>query len=132
MNAQDLLARLQDASPDGPLDRLASLVVEHELSQPVEALFPPALVARALLLGGSLHMAMGAMMFVFAVAMCFVAGVNHRSLSEALSASKQAAGTYTSQRDQRVAQLQSQLQRLEAIQKEMPALPPMRQKAVQR
>lgn len=56
----------------------------------------------------------------------------HRSLSEALSASKQAAGTYTSQRDQRVAQLQSQLQRLESIQKEMPALPPMRQKAVQR
>ena len=56
----------------------------------------------------------------------------HRSLSEALSASKQAAGTYTSQRDQRVAQLQAQLQRLESIQKEMPALPPMRQKAVQR
>lgn len=56
----------------------------------------------------------------------------HRSLSEALSASKQAAGSYTSQRDQRVAQLQSQLKRLESIQKEMPALPPMRQKAVQR
>jgi len=48
MNAQDLLARLQDASPDGPLDRLASLVVEHELSQPLETLLPPALVARAL------------------------------------------------------------------------------------
>ena len=56
----------------------------------------------------------------------------HRSLSEALNASKQAAGTYTSQRDQRVAQLQVQLQQLESIQKEMPALPPMRQKAVQR
>ncbi len=56
----------------------------------------------------------------------------HRSLSEALTASKQAAGTYTAQRDQRVAQLQTQLGRLESIQKEMPALPPMRQKAVQR
>ena len=48
MNAQDLLARLQDASPDGPLDRLASLVVEHELSQPLETLFPAPLLARAL------------------------------------------------------------------------------------
>jgi hypothetical protein len=48
MNAQDLLARLQDASPEGPLDRLATLVVEHELSQPLETLLPPALVARAL------------------------------------------------------------------------------------
>lgn len=56
----------------------------------------------------------------------------HRSLSEALTASKQAAGTYTSQRDQRVAQLQAQLKRLESMQKEMPALPPMRQEAVQR
>jgi hypothetical protein len=55
----------------------------------------------------------------------------HRSLSEALAVSKQAAGTYTAQRDQRVAQLQAQLQRLESIQKEMPALPPVRQKAVQ-
>lgn len=56
----------------------------------------------------------------------------HRSLSEALTASKQAAGTYTSQRDQRVAQLQAQLKRLESMQKEMPALAPMRQEAVQR
>ena len=48
MNAQDLLARLQDASSDGPLDRLAALVVEHELSQPLESLLPPALAARAL------------------------------------------------------------------------------------
>jgi hypothetical protein len=56
----------------------------------------------------------------------------HRSLSEALTASKQAAGTYTSQRDQRVAQLQAQLKRLESMQKEMPALPPMPQEAVPR
>ncbi len=48
MNAQDLLARLQDAAPNGPLDRLAALVVEHELSQPLEALLPPPLLARAI------------------------------------------------------------------------------------
>ncbi|PTL75248.1 hypothetical protein [Vitiosangium sp. GDMCC 1.1324] len=48
MNSQQLLARLQDTSAEGPLDRLAALVVEHELSQPLETLFPPALVARAL------------------------------------------------------------------------------------
>ena len=56
--------------------------------------YPPAFVAyvvpallgvivRAALLGGSLHLAMGAMMFVFCVAMCFVATVNHRSITEA-------------------------------------------------
>ncbi len=56
----------------------------------------------------------------------------HRSLSDALTASKQAAGTYTAQRDQRAAQLTSQLKRLESLQAEMPALPPLRQKAVQR
>lgn len=48
MNAQELLARLQDASPEGPLDRLAALVVEHELSQSLETLLPPPLLARAL------------------------------------------------------------------------------------
>lgn len=47
MNAQHLLSRLQDASADGPLDRLAALVVEHELSQPLATLLPPALIARA-------------------------------------------------------------------------------------
>ena len=47
MTPPDLLARLQDASPHGPLDRLAALVVEHELSQPLTTLFPPALLARA-------------------------------------------------------------------------------------
>ncbi|MET0406629.1 MAG: hypothetical protein ABW123_29695 [Cystobacter sp.] len=47
MNAQQLLTRLQDSSPDGPLDRLAALVVEHELSQPLHTLLPPALLARA-------------------------------------------------------------------------------------
>lgn len=48
MTPQDLLARLQDTSPNGPLDRLAALVVEHELSQPLETLLPPALLARAM------------------------------------------------------------------------------------
>ncbi|ATB41798.1 hypothetical protein CYFUS_007268 [Cystobacter fuscus] len=47
MNAQQLLTRLQDTSPDGPLDRLAALVVEHELTQPLTALLPPSLLARA-------------------------------------------------------------------------------------
>lgn len=42
-----------------------------------------ALVARALVFGDSVHVGMGVLMFVFAVAMCFVAVVNHRSLSEA-------------------------------------------------
>ena len=56
----------------------------------------------------------------------------HRSLSEALSASKQAAGTYTSKRDERVKQLQAQLERLESLHKAMPALPPMRQEALRR
>ncbi|OJH40845.1 hypothetical protein [Cystobacter ferrugineus] len=48
MNAQQLLTRLQDTSPNGPLDRLAALVVEHELSQPLTTLLPPALLARAI------------------------------------------------------------------------------------
>lgn len=48
MTPQDLLARLQDTSPNGPVDRLAALVVEHELSQPLETLLPPALLARAM------------------------------------------------------------------------------------
>ena len=56
----------------------------------------------------------------------------HRSLTEALSVSKQAAGTYTSQRDERVTELQVLLQRLETLQKEMPALTPLRQEAVTR
>jgi len=51
MTPQDLLARLQDTSPNGPVDRLAALVVEHELSQPLETLLPPALLARALKAG---------------------------------------------------------------------------------
>ncbi|MET0781534.1 MAG: Isoniazid-inducible protein iniA, partial [Microbacterium sp.] len=56
----------------------------------------------------------------------------HRSLSDALTVSKQAAGTYTSQRDERVTQLQAQLKRLEELHKDMPALPPLRQEALRR
>src|SRR6218665_412388 len=48
MNSQALLTRLQNASPEGPLDRLPALVVEPELSQSLETLLPPALLARAL------------------------------------------------------------------------------------
>ena len=48
MNAQELLTRLQNASPEGPVDRLAALVVEHELSQPLQTLFPPAFLTRAI------------------------------------------------------------------------------------
>lgn len=46
----------------------------------------PALLAvtvRAFSIGDALHVAMGAMLLVFGVAMCFVATVNHRSLGEA-------------------------------------------------
>lgn len=48
MNAPHLLTRLQDASAGGPLDRLAALIVEHELAQPLETLLPPARLVRAL------------------------------------------------------------------------------------
>ena len=51
----------------------------------------------------------------------------HRSLSDALNAAKQAAGTYASKRDERVTQLQRQLEQLEALRKGtgLPALPPL-------
>jgi hypothetical protein len=39
---------LKDTSPGGSLDRLATLVVEHALEQPLEAHLPPASVARSL------------------------------------------------------------------------------------
>ncbi len=47
----------------------------------------------------------------------------HRSLSDALNAAKQAAGTYTSKRDERVMELRSQLEQLETLRKGIPALP---------
>lgn len=56
----------------------------------------------------------------------------HRSLSDALVTAKQTATTYTSKRDQRVAQLQAQIHQLEALRAEIPALPPMRTEAAQR
>jgi hypothetical protein len=49
----------------------------------------------------------------------------HRSLSEALSTAKQAAGSFTSSRDERVTELQTQLAQLEKLRDQMPTLPPM-------
>jgi hypothetical protein len=48
VSTQQLLARLQDTSPGGPLDRLAALLLEHALDQPLETHLPPAFLARAL------------------------------------------------------------------------------------
>ncbi len=56
----------------------------------------------------------------------------HRSLTEALNASKQAAGSFQTSRNERVAQLQSQLQKLEALNKELPQLEPLRPEAARR
>lgn len=54
----------------------------------------------------------------------------HRSLAESVLGAKQAAGSFTAQRDKRIAVLQGQLRQLEQIRKEMPALPPVRVKEV--
>ncbi len=50
----------------------------------------------------------------------------HRSLSDAVLAAKQAAGSYAGERDQRVKELQQQVHQLEALKTKIPALPPMR------
>ena len=50
----------------------------------------------------------------------------HRSLSEAVLAAKQAAGTYAGQQDQRVKELQLRVQQLETLKAKIPALPPLR------
>jgi hypothetical protein len=47
----------------------------------------------------------------------------HRSLTDALNAARQAAGTYTTKRDDRVAQLQGQLEQLESLRRGIPELP---------
>jgi ethanolamine utilization protein EutP (predicted NTPase) len=49
----------------------------------------------------------------------------HRSLTDALNAAKQAAGTFASKRDERVAQLQHQLEQLETLRRGIPELPAM-------
>ncbi len=46
----------------------------------------------------------------------------HRSLADSVTAAKQAATTYTAERDARVRQLQVQLQRLESVRAAIPAL----------
>ncbi len=50
----------------------------------------------------------------------------HRSLSDAVLAAKQAAGTYAGEQDQRVKELQLRVQQLEALKAKIPALPPLR------
>jgi hypothetical protein len=50
----------------------------------------------------------------------------HRSLSEAVLAAKQAAGTFAGESDKRVKELQAQVQQLEALRAKIPALPPAR------
>lgn len=50
----------------------------------------------------------------------------HRSLSDAVLAAKQAAGTYAGERDQRVKELQLRVQQLETLKTRIPALPPLR------
>jgi hypothetical protein len=49
----------------------------------------------------------------------------HRSLTDALNAAKQAAGTFASKRDERVATLQHQLEQLESLRRGIPELPAM-------
>lgn len=48
----------------------------------------------------------------------------HRSLSEALTSAKAAAGSYTATRDERVVVLQEKIARLDSIREVIPALPP--------
>ncbi|MGX5772435.1 dynamin family protein [Microbacterium trichothecenolyticum] len=50
----------------------------------------------------------------------------HRSLSDAVLAAKQAAGTYAGEQDQRVKELQLRVQQLETLKAKIPALPPLR------
>ncbi len=50
----------------------------------------------------------------------------HRSLAEAVQAARQAAGTFTNDRQQRVTQLQQQLAQLEQLRSRLPELPPVR------
>jgi hypothetical protein len=51
----------------------------------------------------------------------------HRSLGEAVLAAKQAASTYASGRDNRVRELQTQIQQLETLKRKIPAIAPVRQ-----
>jgi len=48
----------------------------------------------------------------------------HRSLTDSVLAARRAAGSFTDQRDKRVAQLQAQLRQLEKLRADLPALPP--------
>ncbi|WP_282004744.1 dynamin family protein [Propioniciclava sinopodophylli] len=52
-----------------------------------------------------------------------IAEQTHRSLADAVLAAKQSAGTYASERDQRIQVLQGQLRELDQVARRMPALP---------
>ena len=54
----------------------------------------------------------------------------HRSLSEAVLAAKQAAGSYTEEREKRVQLLQSQVLQIERLRSDLPALEQVRAKEV--
>lgn len=59
-----------------------------------------------------------------------IADEHHRSLSDAVLAAKQAAGVFTANRDQRMAQLRNQIGQLENLRAEIPVLPAGKSKAV--
>lgn len=59
-----------------------------------------------------------------------IADEHHRSLSDAVLAAKQAAGVFTANRDQRMAQLRNQIGQLENLRAEIPVLPAGKGKAV--
>jgi hypothetical protein len=51
----------------------------------------------------------------------------HRSLSEAVLAAKQAAGSFSANQDQRVKQLQTQIAQIEAVRAKIPNVPAIKQ-----
>jgi hypothetical protein len=59
-----------------------------------------------------------------------MADENHRSLSDAVLAAKQAAGTFTADREQRMTQLRTQVAQLEKLRAELPVIPAVRREAI--
>lgn len=59
-----------------------------------------------------------------------MADENHRSLSDAVLAAKQAAGTFTADREQRMTQLRTQVTQLEKLRAELPVIPAVRKEAI--
>ena len=56
----------------------------------------------------------------------------HRSVTEALNAARNAVGMYTTDRDQRIAQLEGQLRRLDQLRADIPELTPLRAEILSR